>query len=77
MCIFVYLYKLEQRMSCYFDTETDTAGISFQKVRGSNELDLCTVVKKVNDILGNLNGYVFVQVQLNMVLINITKLEVT
>jgi hypothetical protein len=60
---FITTYMIGQRKNCIvIDDEADTTGIGFEKVKDSDEFDLRTVAKKVNDIRGNLDGYVFVQV---------------
>lgn len=60
---FISDYMINQRKKCIvIDDEADTTGIGFEKIKNSNEFDLRTVAKKINDIRGNLDGCVFVQV---------------
>lgn len=45
------------------DDEADTTGIGYEKIKGTkDEFDLRTVASEVNNIRGNLDGYVFIQV---------------
>lgn len=60
---FIDKYSITQnKRTIIIDDEADTTGIGYEKVKGADEYDLRTVASKVNDIRGNLDGCVFVQV---------------
>lgn len=60
---FIDNYSITQnKRTIIIDDEADTTGIGYEKVKGADEYDLRTVASKVNDIRGNLDGCVFVQV---------------
>lgn len=61
---FIKKYTIEHRKNCLvIDDEADTTGIGFEKVKDTeDEFDLRKVSSRVNDIRGNLDGCVFVQV---------------
>jgi len=60
---FIDRYSIKQnKRTIIIDDEADTTGIGYEKVKGTDEYDLRTVASKVNDIRGNLDGCVFVQV---------------
>lgn len=60
---FIDKYSITQnKRTIIIDDEADTTGIGYGKVKDTDEYDLRTVASKVNDIRGNLDGCVFVQV---------------
>ena len=60
---FINDYSIRQNKKCIIiDDEADTTGIGYGKNKDTDEFDLRTVASKVNDIRGNLDGCVFVQV---------------
>lgn len=60
---FIQEYSINEEKKCLIiDDEADTTGIGYEKVKGSEEYTLRTVSSKVNEMRGNLNGCVFVEV---------------
>lgn len=60
---FIKDYSINKNKKCLIiDDEADTTGIGYGKNKDTDEFDLRTVASKVNEIRGNLDGCVFVQV---------------
>ena len=64
ICTFIKEYMILGNKRCLIiDDEADTTGIGYEKIKGTkDEFDLRTVASEVNNIRGNLDGYVFIQV---------------
>jgi hypothetical protein len=60
---FINDYSIDKNKKCLIiDDEADTTGIGYGKNKETEEFDLRIVASKVNDIRGNLDGCIFVQV---------------
>lgn len=60
---FIKNYSISENKKCLIiDDEADTTGIGYNKVKGADEFTLRTVSSKVNEMRGNLDGCVFVEV---------------
>jgi len=60
---FIKRYSIGERNKCLIiDDEADTTGIGYNKIKGEDEYTLRMVSSKVNEMRGNLDGCVFVEV---------------
>lgn len=60
---FIKNYSINESKKCLIiDDEADTTGIGYNKIKGMDEFTLRAVSAKVNEMRGNLDGCVFVEV---------------